>query len=517
MRICAIIPNDDWRQTAGVRIRYDRMRGALANHGIGFDLHSIESVLQEATPAYDTYLLCKCHDARSLALAARLKAAGRRLGVDVFDDYYSDNRDSSFVHLRNWFAQISIQADFFLCATNRMKQRLTALSPQVPCHVMNDPADSWNQADLAARLDSSSRISLQNRTLQIGWFGIGDNPYFQLGLDDLTAHGDLLRQCRTYGFEPHLHILTNRRALTPARLEGISRLGVPNVLEEWSEAREAKLIANSLLCFLPVNGQPFSTAKSLNRAVSVLTGGAQVLSANFPLYDVLDDFIYRDIGELLKDLQAGQLKMRSERLDEFDRKMTQLGSAEAEAGALNDFLSAVTSATPSEPGRKTGPVFVVHGKQSPAPVHQQLQRQGLLSVSTPRSQRSKLPHDVTVKPLIQTAKGTRIRIEFSTAGCAALSGNWSERVIHPHPDKPPYLDLFSEDMSDLGLALHPGLLAPPQVPPSALQELASYSQDMTVVREILNLLFDQPELILSELASPYPGAAIFANREQAVS
>ncbi len=502
MRICAIIPNNDWRQTAGVRIRYDRMRPALETLGVQFELETIEALLATDTLKADVYLICKCHDARALVLARKVKQAGCRLGIDIFDDYYSDTSDSRFEHLRNWFQSISAHADFLLCATSRMQRRLATLSPQIPCHVLNDPAPPLNTADIAQTLDRTRAAFLHNRVVEIGWFGIGDNPHFQLGLDDLAAYGNLLAECRKNGFEPRLRILTNLRAMTATRLEALSNLPVPFLLDEWSEAKEKDLIASCLFCFLPVNGQRFSTVKSLNRAVSVLAGGSQVLSAGFPLYDALQEFIYRDVRQLLQDAKADKLRMRAQTLDAFAKQLERLGSTSTEATALLSFLARVKQRPSIDVPGQTDLLLIGH--RSPAIVQQQLGNSGALRVMTPRTP-GKPPHDVKVCPLIEKHNKYRVRLELNEAALQALKPHWQGRAIQAANGKPHRLDLFAKDFPGNEKILAPGTLMRMESPFSPQRELARYERDMRFIRIILELVFKAPRLTLSEMASPFPG------------
>ena len=80
----------------------------------------------------------------------------------------------------------------------------------------------------------------------------------------------------------------------------LRRLAVPYSVEEWSEERERLLLSRALVSFLPVNAQNFSVVKSLNRAVSALCAGCQVLSSGYPLYESLAPFVYRDPDRLLE-------------------------------------------------------------------------------------------------------------------------------------------------------------------------------------------------------------------------
>lgn len=492
MRICVVISNDDWRKSAGVRIRYDRIAPALAARGGSLELRAIDTLDGRQAFDADIYLFSKCHDIRTVLLARQMRASGKRVGIDFFDDYYSQSRDSGFVHLREWFREMIQVADFALCSTPNMRARLVELAPGLTCHVMNDPAGTWQTGELADILTRNLDRALTTRQADIGWFGIGDNPHFSLGLDDLNAFSPVLTRCRRAGFKPRLRILTNRRALTAERLSMISRLPVPTELEEWSEEREAALIADSLFCFLPVNGQGFSTVKSLNRAVSVLSGGAQVLSAGFPLYQQLDEFIYRDIGTLLSDVERRRLKFRRGTLDAFGRLMDRIGSAETEARELLAFL---TQLPPPEktawPAGKT--ILVVHGHRSLGAVHKQVQRLRHLSVGTPFYP-AKLHYDVAFN---FATSGEWVDITVSKRALPHLKEEMRELAKPQGEAGDMRLRLRRKNVPDLYAIAWAG------TPPRPATELARYRPDMELIGRLLALLFRQPELYRSELGSPF--------------
>ncbi len=508
MRIVVIIPNAEWRKTAGVRIRYERIRPRIEALGHSFALQPIDEAMAAPERAGDIYLISKCHDVRALLLTRRLRAEGCAVGIDFFDDYYSQTQDAAFMHLRAWFRTMTAQVDFGLCSTPNMRDRLVRLVPDLPLLVMNDPASGWEGAALADRLRAVAERTRASRVLDIGWFGIGDNPYFSLGLEDLSAFAGQLLQCRARGYQPRLRILTNRRALDPRRLEMIARLPVPCLVDEWTEEAETALIADSLFCFLPVNGQEFSTVKSLNRAVSVLAGGSQVLSAGFPLYQTLAPFIYRDLGELLDHLDADTLRVRPQTLADLGALMERLGSAGVEAKRLADFLETLPRPAPHDwPGDK--PVIVLQGSRPQGEIHKQVQRRGYLSAASPRTT-AKLAFDLSIR---SDPEGHFLDVVLRDRSVARLPENWRARVsliAPPDGGEPqPTLRLSRDDL--------PGLRPMRQVsaPRHELEEQSRYRPDMALMAEIANLIFDTPHLFLSESSSPYWSPEIEAQQNGA--
>jgi hypothetical protein len=177
--------------------------------------------------------------------------------------------------------------------------------------------------------------------------------------------------------------------VTADALAALHRLALPFEIDEWSEPREATLLDRCTACFLPVNAQSFSVVKSLNRAVTALTAGTQVLSAGYPLYESLGEFIYRDAGQLLADLEDRRPLLRPETLESFDQLMESYASPTAEAYKLSAFLQKFSP----RPTTQMPHLAVVHGPYSTRGAHLFVQSMGGLSVASPFA-RQQLPYDL---------------------------------------------------------------------------------------------------------------------------
>lgn len=382
MKICVLIPSEDYRQQAGARIRYGRTSPRLDELGHELTLQEI-GTFDPRHSDHDVHLISKCYDARALICATVLRDRGKIVGVDLFDDYFSQFADSRFVRFRSWLSRLLDLADFAMCSTPTMTSVVRSYREDLPVHVMNDPAPEKRPADIEAVLDRKLADAHDSRTLKLAWFGIGDNPYFPVGLSDLAAFGGVLNQLRFSGWTVKLKILTNARALTAAGLVQIQRLAVPFEIEEWSEIGEQAALDESLISLIPVNGQNFSIAKSLNRAISGLTHGCQILSAGYPLYDALAPLVYRDIDELIGDLSARHLKFRKETVPVYNERMAELASSGSEAQKLSAFLQQVVRSNASTDGVTPRNIAVLHGVTTNGAVHALAQRIGALSVASP--------------------------------------------------------------------------------------------------------------------------------------
>lgn len=491
MKIVVVIPDDRQLATAGVRIRYMRLKPQIEAAGHSFELVPIDNLRNAAAFRVDVCLFSKCHDARALLAAEMMRQAGAAVGVDVFDDYYSNRFDSRFVHLREWMRAVASSLSFVVCSTPRMAETLRGVLPGVPLHVTHDPYDAFDPVGVGERVARNVERTLSTRTVDVGWFGIGDNPHFSLGLYDLSAYGGQIADIRRSGFEPRVSIITNRRALDAERLQMISRLPVPCALEEWSEDSERELIAASLFCFLPVNAQAFSVVKSLNRAVTTLTGGSQALGAGYPLYGELKPFIYGDVARLIADVERGEPALRLETAPQLLKLLDRWGGPGVEADRLMRFLQDLPRR-----GKPAGPNpvrAVIHGRRTVGVTHKLAQRLGHLSVASPFSRQS-LNFDVRF-----AAAAEGLALLLSSSAAALVKKPLRSRMVQQDgAGKPLYLLPLSALRTPT-----PGDLDDILTTESAAFASTCYRATMGYVSDLLNELFGDVAFHLSELDSPF--------------
>lgn len=425
MKIAVVIPDDRQLVTAGVRIRYNRLARRLEATGHSIGLVSLDSY-RDAEPSFaDVAIFSKCHDARALALAGVLRRNGVAVGVDVFDDYYSDPTDSRFVHIREWIRALAGNLTFAVSSTPLMGEKLKKVLPGVPVHVLHDPSPDVDPDTLGRIVERNLERALSSRKIDICWFGIGDNPHFDVGLSDLHDFGGALADIARKGFEPRVSILTNRRALAVERLQMISRLPVSWRLEIWSESLERETVASSLFCFLPVRAQSFSVVKSLNRAVTALTGGSQVLTSGYPLYGELRPFIYERMSSLIADVENEALALRRATAPALLDLLSRWGGPGVEAERLVAFLDALPRVAQALSPRSTG--VIIHGRRTSAAVHKFSPHLGHLSVGSPFAHQN-LNFDVR---FVLSPDGRGPAIVLSKAAAAKLRPDLKDRLT-PH-------------------------------------------------------------------------------------
>lgn len=392
MKIAILIPSEEYRSNAGARIRYGRIAPSLVatSHQLVLeDINSFDPLMSDCAVA----IISKCHDARSLMCARVLGARGVRVGVDLFDDYFSQVHDSRMVRYRDWLAELVPVIDFVLCSTPAMAKVAYLNDASLPVHVMNDPMAPQSIGKLSSILMLKGTAARETRSIDLCWFGMGDNPHFRVGLSDLAAFGADLAEPSKLGYSVRLKVLTNRRALDADGLSLLSRLPVEVTVEEWSPAGEAAALVQATACILPVNAQPFSIAKSLNRAVSALSAGCQVTAIGYPLYAPLKSLIYREILSLAGDLDEGRALLRPETLGTYASLMDTWASPKNEASRLILFLESRLAESRRHEGTLIPQMVVLHGSVTSGAVHKFGVRLGALAVRSPFCT-AKLGYDV---------------------------------------------------------------------------------------------------------------------------
>ncbi|GLI94517.1 hypothetical protein [Methylocystis echinoides] len=337
MRLLFIVPSTGHKTTAGSRIRYDR----LAQDGDCFtvSIQSLVELTSDDLSSCDVCILSKTYALESLAIAQALRSMGKTVGIDLFDDYFTQWDDPRLTRFRRWLALACRACDFALCSTPNMRRVIEHYAPDLAIHVLPDPYPEIDPAALAPILADKLARAQRERVIDVLWFGIGSNPFFPVGLQDLVAWSSSLRALAATGLRPQLTILTNRPALRPERLAQLSRLPIDYRIDFWSLDAEKEALAKALVCFLPVNGQSFSRAKSLNRALTAISAGAQVLSPAFPLYAELDPAIYANATELAQDVAEGRCRIRAENATEIARIVAETSAVASLRRDLFDFLS----------------------------------------------------------------------------------------------------------------------------------------------------------------------------------
>ena len=379
MKICVVIQSDAFRDSAGMRIRYDRFRETLDADVATIEVATTTELAASRTLDHDVYVFCKTFDTTALLLARKIRAAGKIVGQDLFDDYFSQTSDPRLQRYREWLRDMAPVTDYAICSTPRMAEVVRSYLPGVPVNVVEDPIVNFDAAIIAALAETKAERARASRLLDVVWFGIGDNPFFPVGLTDLAACEQEFALMMRLGWRIQLKIVTNRRAFEGAGAEMLRRLSVPFEIVEWSEEAERQALVDGVVAIIPVNGQAFSRAKSLNRAVTALDAGCQVLSIGYPLYDRLDPFIYRSTEQLIADIEAGTPRVSTRTAGPLGDRIASLADP---VKAANAFVTEASLGMQAKRKAATGPVCMIQGQRSSIALHKAVGAIGGLSVKT---------------------------------------------------------------------------------------------------------------------------------------
>ncbi|MEH3147683.1 MAG: hypothetical protein PGN34_20590 [Methylobacterium frigidaeris] len=327
MRILFLVPTKQHKSTAGSRIRYDRIKAESAYFDVV--VQSMDEVSKADLDACEVCVFSKTYSVGAISLAQTLRRQGVVVGVDLFDDYFSQGDDPRLTIFRSWLRRFGPVFQFALCSTPTMRRVIADLAPELPVHIVPDPYAAVDAATVAAAVPRSLERCRSTGVIDVLWFGIGSNPFFPVGLQDLAAYSWSLAELAAGRYEVALKVLTDDASLTPANLMRLKNLPVPHTTETWSVEREREALDRALVAFIPVNGQSFSRAKSPNRALTAISAGAQVLSPGFPLYRDLDSLIYAGAADLLADIERGECRIHPNRIGEVQRAVAGVSDLDA--------------------------------------------------------------------------------------------------------------------------------------------------------------------------------------------
>ncbi|MGI8932162.1 MAG: hypothetical protein ACR2FK_07280 [Sphingomicrobium sp.] len=368
MKLCIVIQSDAFRTSAGMRIRYDRFRECLADPGVSLAALTCAELVAAPSLDHDVYIFCKTFDTNALLLARRIRASGKVVGQDLFDDYFSQYDDPRLERFREWMRDMAPVTQFAICSTPRMVDVLRPYMPDIPITSIDDPIIGYDPLMVSALADAKASRARESRTLEVAWFGIGDNPYFPVGLTDLAASEPELARIEQLGWKVFLRIVTNRRAFEAGAAELLRRLSVDFEIVEWTEEEEHEALIRATVAILPVNGQSFSRAKSMNRAVTALSAGCQVLSLGFPLYSRLDEFLYRSADDLIGDIAGDGCRVSARTIDALTAQLATLANPfEAAASFVRDARNAMTAS--SRQPVATPLLCLIHGRSTSIGLH----------------------------------------------------------------------------------------------------------------------------------------------------
>lgn len=491
MRLLFIVPSNAHKTTAGARIRYDRL--ALSGDYFDVSILSIGELTRDDFSSCDVCILSKTYSSEAIAIAQAVKSMGKIVGLDLFDDYFTQWGDSRLLKFRRWLRRACEVCDFALCSTGAMRRIVGHYAAELPVHILPDLYPEIDPEALAPVVAEKLARTKRERSIDLLWFGIGSNPLFPVGLQDLAAYASGLRALASGGFKPTLTILTNRPALRPERLAQLSRLPIDYRIEFWSLEAEKEALAKAFACFLPVNGQSFSRAKSLNRALTAISAGAQVLSPGFPLYAELDPVIYEDPAELVVDAEMGRCRICEDNVAEVARIVAKTSAVTSLASDLALFLEARIRENEEKKSSGACPagIGLIYGLTLDVQALMGANAAGVLSIASPFVQLERA-YDVR----FDYTSGRRFDIWITPQMKGHLAPDLGARLAAPV--KRGKLKMHKVDIGDAALLEKKPPISPGDLRP-ILQETEAYRSLLGEVERVCRILFPAFQFSLAEI------------------
>lgn len=295
---------------AGFRIRTQPLTRALTARGLKVEVLSYAELGAQITTMIEraqVVVMGKPGDTMSYLCMRALADLRVRIVVDLFDNYFSW---SPLVYKRqlHWHWLRNLQAAAMAITSTEYLETVVGSLYDGPVLRVSDPLP---QPQLSAVEEAAiaAKWPLRQR-LDVLWFGIGDNPFYHVGLSDLRDWRHVLRTLREElgaGVEVQLTICTNRGPGVEATLMAMRDEGIDALYVEWSEATCAALQAQAHVILLPTNLTGFALSKTHNRCSDALARGSLVLASPHGPYGDIGGAVFLDVHAL-----AGYLRGQAE-------------------------------------------------------------------------------------------------------------------------------------------------------------------------------------------------------------
>ena len=305
--------------------------------------HQAEEFEEKRLDRYDVVVFSKAYGINDRKLAHKVKAAGKRVILDLCDDHFYNPFDlpkyrEAGENLRSMIAL----ADKVVCSTP-----VLARAVQMNARIGRLPAvapDAYEQATVTVGPPAP-----KNRPARLLWYGRHGSPNAEAGVRDLLLIKDALAQAQAKrSFE--LVICTDSE--THAR-EVAQELGLKWRFVAWTPESFAEELAKADAVIIPLSDNPFVAAKTHNRLTLALSAGVPVVADRLDSYDEFAPFAW--LGDWTAGLEAVLLDPEAARARAADARpyLEAHWSSLAIASLWEAALDLPTN--PSEPGRVVTP------------------------------------------------------------------------------------------------------------------------------------------------------------------
>lgn len=239
---------------------------------------------------YHTVIFLKAYANEDIQLVDRLRRRGARTIFDLCDNHFYDPEQRPVFQER---------AD----RLRRMIDRVDAITVSTPelGKVIPRPSTVIDDALDEIEPDWTGNVVrwFQKRfrgPLRLVWFGNAGQEYPRFGMIDLVELMPTLRRFAENN-TIQLSVISNSRDMVHTHF---ANAGFPVTYHEFRTATFQRVFRSHDVCLIPVQANPFTVCKTINRPALSLLLGVPVICDTIPSYGELDSFVRT--GDWLKNL-----------------------------------------------------------------------------------------------------------------------------------------------------------------------------------------------------------------------
>jgi hypothetical protein len=245
---------------------------------------------------YDAVVFSKTYDKRALEEAQWLKANGRRVLLDLCDNHFFGEGESSAISARSGrLGQMIETADMVVVSTPVLRDQLIErfALPAAKLTLIPDYLETpTTQLSLFSRLAVGRLdrfLAAHPGALHLIWFG-NHGTGSPAGMSDLSRIKAVV-EAHAKAHPTTLTVMSNSRG---RYREVVSGWALPTAYIAWSVDRADTVLRRHDVAVLPINPNPFTLAKTVNRPATALINGLGVIADAIPSYEELRPFIALD-------------------------------------------------------------------------------------------------------------------------------------------------------------------------------------------------------------------------------
>ena len=430
--------------------------------------HAVELYDDTRFDRYEAVLFSKAYKAEDRELAERLRAAGKRVLLDLCDDhFYNPQNLPKYRKAREDLLAMIALCDQVVCSTP-----VLARAVQRHAKLTRAPAvapDVYEQAKVAVGPPTPP-----GEPARLLWFGRHGSPNAPAGMEDLLLIREPL--ARAHALRPFEVVVCSDSEARHAEL--FADFPVPTRYVAWTPDSFAAELARCDAVLIPLSDNPFVAAKTHNRLSLALSAGAPVIADRLDSYEEFAPFCW--IGDWEGGLRAVLLQPEQARARAAAARpyLEARWSAEAvaplweaalglEPGAPVRRELALTAEPPPPPfswwlrqsGRSAHP-WLIAGREAPLSLVREAQAQGFL-VMTVGEEIRRYAAEVAYVPDLETVhahgEGIFKRAKFLLMPQVPHLGGWAGgRTLESWSADVPVLKRLRREGRLLGFALWTG-------------------------------------------------------------